>query len=639
MKRLIMDKEQKNELTKIIISIIILIALIVMEHTGIFPESLTESRLFMLPFLIPILLCGADVIKEAVEGIVHLEVMGEEFLMTVAVLGAFFIGEYSEGAAVMVFYSLGEWFQDYAVDKSRDSISELLDIAPEHANIIGADGSISGADPGKVKPGDLLLVKPGERVPVDGVIVKGRTMLDTAAITGESVPRNAGEGDQIVSGCINGEAAVTVKATASYDNSTVARIMELVETASEKKSRTENFITRFAKIYTPAVVFSALLLAVLPPVLGYGSFMKWIERACTFLVVSCPCALVISVPLSFFGGIGAASRIGVLVKGSNYLELLAETDTLVSDKTGTLTKGDFTVTKVIPKEPYDESEVLEKAAYAEHFSTHPIAASIRAAYAELDREGINLLPVDASRITDHNNISGKGTSCVANGKRIAVGKISLMREMGLSAEEITGEAGTVVYVAEEEIYLGAIVISDTIKETAKDAVSDMKAAGIKRLVMLTGDRKETAEIVAKELGVDEVYAELLPQGKVEIMEKIKAESRHAAFVGDGINDAPVLAGADLGIAMGSMGSDAAIEAADIVIMDDDMSKIPRVKRIARKTVGIAKQNITFALAVKFLILILGAFGIANMWAAVFSDVGVAFLCVMNSMRMLRCHGE
>lgn len=634
-----MEKEQKSELTKIIVSIVILVALIVLEHTGVFPESFTGSRLFMIPFLIPILLCGSEVIKEAVEGIVHLEVMGEEFLMTVAVLGAFFIGEYSEGAAVMVFYSLGEWFQDYAVDKSRDSISELLDIAPEHANIIGEDGSVAEADPKQVKPGDMLLVKPGERVPVDGVIVKGSTMLDTAAITGESVPRSAGEGDQIVSGCINGESAVTVKAVSSYDNSTVARIMELVETASEKKSRTENFITRFAKIYTPAVVLSAVLLAAVPPLLGYGSFMNWIARACTFLVVSCPCALVISVPLSFFGGIGASSRIGALVKGSNYLEVLAETDTLVSDKTGTLTKGDFRVSRVIPEGSSEEAYILERAAYAEHFSTHPIASSIRAGYVECIEKDNGRLPVDASKISEHNNISGKGTSCMIDGKRIAVGKKSLMRELGIEADEVTGEAGTVVYVAEDDICLGAIVISDSIKETAREALADMRRTGIGRIVMLTGDRKETADIVAEELGVDEVYSELLPQDKVEIMEKVSSESRHAAFVGDGINDAPVLAGADLGIAMGSMGSDAAIEAADIVIMDDEIGKIPRVKRIAMKTVGIAKQNITFALAVKFLILVLGALGFANMWAAVFSDVGVAMLCVMNSMRMLGYRGE
>lgn len=633
-----MEKEQKNELIKILFSAALLIILIIAEHAGVFPKSFTESRWFMLPFLVPTLLCGLEVFKGAIEGIKHMEMLDEEFLMSVAVIGAFFIGEYSEGAAVMVFYELGEWFQDYAVDKSRDSISDLLNIAPEHANIISEDGSVKEVDPEAVKPGDLLLVKPGERVPVDGTVVSGDTMLDTAAITGESVPRHVEEGDLIVSGCINGENAVRIKASASYENSTVARIMELVEEASDKKSRTENFITKFAHIYTPLVVAGAVLIAVVPPLIGMGGFMGWIGRACTFLVVSCPCALVISVPLSFFGGIGAASRIGALVKGSNYLEVLAETDTLVSDKTGTLTKGNFSVTEVIPSgELLADGEsieslkqrILEDAAYAEHFSTHPIAVSVAKAFTG---------QVDAAKISRHENYSGKGTSCIVDGKTILAGNIKLMQDNGILAAA-ENRAGTVIYVAEDGKYLGAIVIADAVKEAAGEAVKEMRLAGIKRIVMLTGDRKETAESVAEAIGITEVHSELLPQDKVAIMEKIAGESRHAAFVGDGINDAPVLAGADLGIAMGSMGSDAAIEAADIVIMDDAIEKIPAVKRIAQRTVGIAKQNIVFALVVKLIILVLGAAGIANMWAAVFADVGVAILCVINSMRMLRYKGE
>ena len=623
-----MSEKLKRDLRVILLAAAVFFALLIAEKSGHF-DAVFENRwakiaLYMVPFLI----AGHKVLWKALLGIKNLQMFDESFLMTIASIGAFVTGECEEAAAVMLFYQVGEWFQSYAVGKSRGSITALMDIVPEYANVEAEDGTITTVDPDDVEPGDVLIIKPGERIPVDAEVISGESLINTAALTGESVPRRASAGSQIISGCVNGEGLLKVRALKCYDDSTVARILELVENASEKKSRTENFITRFAKVYTPLVVAAALILAIIPSIVT-GQASVWIYRACTFLVISCPCALVISVPLAFFGGIGASSRDGVLVKGSNYLELLADLSCVVSDKTGTLTEGNFRVSALECAEGASEEELLRAAAAAEGLSTHPIAVSIREAYAEKDGR-------ELPRILDTENISGKGLSATTEEGRILVGNALLMRENGIEPVPVNDEAATVSYVAKDGRYLGAVLIRDTVKRGAAEAIRAIKDAGVSRFVMLTGDRESTARAVAGELGITECCAELLPADKVEKTEALLAEEKNGtlAFIGDGINDAPVLMRADVGIAMGSLGSDAAIEAADVVIMDDDIARLPLVIRIAGKTVRIAKENIVFALVVKVLILILGALGAANMWAAVFADVGVAVLCILNSMRLL-----
>lgn len=618
---------------RIVAAFIMLIAIMVGEHTGL-SERIQPHVLLALICLVPYLVIGYDILFKAARNIRNGQIFDENFLMMVATFGAFGVGEYSEAVAVMLFYQVGELFQGYAVGKSRQSISDMMDICPEYANI-EEDGVLTQVDPDDVEIGTIIVIKPGERVPLDGVVVEGDSMVDTAALTGESVPRRATVGDDIISGCVNGSGTLKVRTTKEFDDSTVARILELVENASSKKAQVENFITRFAKYYTPVVTVGAVVLAIIPPIVlsvtGAGSlgtlFGTWIYRACTFLVISCPCALVISVPLGFFGGIGAASKKGVLVKGSNYLEAVAELDTIVFDKTGTLTKGEFKVNEVTPVQ-MESQELLELAALAEGYSTHPIAASIREAYGK---------PLAMERVERTEEISGHGIHTFIDGREVYVGNAKLMNSLNLAFTE-SKSAGTVVYVACEGSFAGMVVISDTVKEGAREALAAMKHVGVKKTVMLTGDRKEAAEAVAAELGIDEVHYELLPADKVSQVENLLAalpEKGKLAFVGDGINDAPVLTRADVGIAMGSMGSDAAIEAADVVLMDDDVRKIASIVSIARKTLRIVKQNIVFALAVKALVLILGATGYANMWAAVFADVGVSVLAILNSMRTLR----
>ena len=616
-------KKQKNALVRIIVTFVLFAALFACEHTGVF-APLPEWAC-MLIFLVPYGIIGYDIVFKAVRNIAHGQVIDENFLMLVATVAAFCIGEYSEAVAVMLFYQVGELFQSYAVGKSRKSITDLMDIVPEYANV-EFGGEIEQVDPDDVEVGDTIIIKPGERIPLDAVITEGETMIDTAALTGESVPRRAVVGDEVISGCINGSGTIKARVTKAFEDSTVTRILELVENAGSKKAHVENFITRFAKIYTPVVTIAAVILAVIPPLFD-GNWGEWIARACTFLVISCPCALVISVPLGFFGGIGAASRNGILVKGGNYLEAVSSLTTVVFDKTGTLTKGEFKVSEVRAASCSYE-ELLETAALAECFSNHPIAVSIREAYGK---------PVNPQRVGNSGETAGHGVSADVDGKHVLLGNHKLMKANGIEAEELNC-AGTVVYAAADGVYLGAIVISDGIKDGSKDAITALKAAGVKRTVMLTGDRKAEADAVSAELGLDEHFSELLPADKVGMVEKLLAERKKTdrlAFVGDGINDAPVLARADVGIAMGSMGSDAAIEAADVVIMDDDLRKIPLVMRIASKTMRIVRENIVFALAVKLAVLVLGALGIANMWLAVFADVGVAVLAILNSMRTLR----
>ena len=628
-----MTKKQKQMVVRIVAAFIMLIAIMVGEHTGL-SERIQPHVLLALICLVPYLVIGYDILFKAARNIRNGQIFDENFLMMVATFGAFGVGEYSEAVAVMLFYQVGELFQGYAVGKSRQSISDMMDICPEYANI-EEDGVLTQVDPDDVEIGTIIVIKPGERVPLDGVVVEGDSMVDTAALTGESVPRRATVGDDIISGCVNGSGTLKVRTTKEFDDSTVARILELVENASSKKAQVENFITRFAKYYTPVVTVGAVVLAIIPPIVlsvtGAGSlgtlFGTWIYRACTFLVISCPCALVISVPLGFFGGIGAASKKGVLVKGSNYLEAVAELDTIVFDKTGTLTKGEFKVNEVTPVQ-MESQKLLELAALAEGYSTHPIAASIREAYGK---------PLAMERVERTEEISGHGIHTFIDGREVYVGNAKLMNSLNLAFTE-SKSAGTVVYVACEGSFAGTVVISDTVKEGAREALAAMKHVGVKKTVMLTGDRKEAAEAVAAELGIDEVHYELLPADKVSQVENLLAAlpgKGKLAFVGDGINDAPVLTRADVGIAMGSMGSDAAIEAADVVLMDDDVRKIASIVSIARKTLRIVKQNIVFALAVKALVLILGATGYANMWAAVFADVGVSVLAILNSMRTLR----
>ena len=618
-----MTKKQKKMLYRIIVTFLLFAVLMVCEHTGRM-DGWNKIVLFVI-YLVPYLVIGYDIVYKAARNISHGQVFDENFLMMIATFGAFGVGEYSEAVAVMLFYQVGELFQGYAVGKSRQSISDMMDICPEYANI-EEDGVLKQVDPDDVEVGSIIVVKPGERIPLDGIVVEGESLIDTAALTGESVPRSAKAGDEIISGCVNGSGTLKVKTTKEFDDSTVAKILELVENASSKKAKVENFITRFAKYYTPVVTIGAVILAILPPLILGGGWAEWIQRACIFLVISCPCALVISVPLGFFGGIGAASKIGVLVKGSNYLEAVAEMTTIVFDKTGTLTKGEFKVTDVITENSSKE-ELIELAALGEGYSNHPIANSIREAYGK---------ELDLNRVTNTEEIAGHGIKAVIDGKTILLGNEKLMKSESIFYTSCKS-MGTVVYVACNGVFEGAVVISDTIKDGAKEAIRDMKQVGVRHTVMLTGDRREAAETVAQTLGIDEVHAELLPGGKVEQVEallKAEKQKERLAFVGDGINDAPVLTRADIGIAMGSMGSDAAIEAADIVLMDDDVTKIASVVRIARKTLRIVKQNIVFALAIKALVLILGALGMANMWEAVFADVGVSVIAILNSMRTL-----
>lgn len=618
-----MTKKQKKMLYRIIVTFLLFAVLMVCEHTGGM-DGWNKIVLFVI-YLVPYLVIGYDIVYKAARNISHGQVFDENFLMMIATFGAFGVGEYSEAVAVMLFYQVGELFQGYAVGKSRQSISDMMDICPEYANI-EEDGVLKQVDPDDVEVGSIIVVKPGERIPLDGIVVEGESLIDTAALTGESVPRSAKAGDEIISGCVNGSGTLKVKTTKEFDDSMVAKILELVENASSKKAKVENFITRFAKYYTPVVTIGAVILAILPPLILGGGWAEWIQRACIFLVISCPCALVISVPLGFFGGIGAASKIGVLVKGSNYLEAVAEMTTIVFDKTGTLTKGEFKVTDVITENGSKE-ELIELAALGEGYSNHPIANSIREAYGK---------ELDLNRVTNTEEIAGHGIKAVIDGKTVLLGNEKLMKSESIFYTSCKS-MGTVVYVACNGVFEGAVVISDTIKDGAKEAIRDMKQVGVRHTVMLTGDRREAAETVAQTLGIDEVHAELLPGGKVEQVEallKAEKQKERLAFVGDGINDAPVLTRADIGIAMGSMGSDAAIEAADIVLMDDDVTKIASVVRIARKTLRIVKQNIVFALAIKALVLILGALGMANMWEAVFADVGVSVIAILNSMRTL-----
>ena len=618
-----MTKKQKKMLIRILCSFVLLVAAAIVEK--LLPDALPQWG-WLLVFLAPYLLIGYDVLKEAVESIFHGQMLDEHFLMMVATVGALCVGELEEAVAVMLFYQVGELFQSYAVGKSRKSISALMDIRPDYANI-ERDGKLEQVDPEEIQVGDIIVVKAGEKVPLDGVVMEGKTTLNTAALTGESLPRDAAEGDEIISGCVNISGLIRVRVTKPFSESTVSRILELVENASNKKTRTERFITRFARIYTPAVVGAAVLLAIVPPLVLHGNWSDWIYRALTFLVVSCPCALVISVPLSFFGGIGGASSKGILVKGSNYIEALAHCETVVFDKTGTLTEGSFQVTAVHP-DAVDEKELLRLAAAAESYSDHPISLSLKTACHD---------SIDSELVTNVHEIAGKGVQAEFEGHTLSVGNGKLMESLGIE-EHKCHKVGTIVHVAMDGKYLGHIVISDVIKPDAAKAIADLKACGVQRTVMLTGDRREVAQNVAQQLKLDDVKAELMPQGKVEAVEellKAKNPKSTLAFVGDGINDAPVLSRADIGIAMGALGSDAAIEAADVVLMDDQPSKIAEAIRISRKTMGIAMQNIIFALAVKAVVLAVTAFGAGNMWWAVFADVGVSVIAILNAMRALR----
>lgn len=624
-----MMKKQKIMLYRIIAAAVIYVPLFVLEHMGKL-EFQSEIPVQFLLFMIPYLIVGWDIIYRAVRNISHGQVFDENFLMCIATFGALGVKEYSEAVAVMLFYQIGELFQSYAVNRSRQSISAMMDICPEYANI-EEDGKLKQVDPDDVEIGTEIVIKAGERVPLDGVVVSGTSFVDTSALTGESVPREVTEGSEIISGCVNGSGLLKVRTTKEFDDSTVAKILELVENASSKKAHVENFITKFAKYYTPIVVCAAVVLAFLPPIILGGEFAEWIQRACIFLVISCPCALVISVPLGFFGGIGAASKQGVLVKGSNYLEALSEMKTIVFDKTGTLTKGEFVVSEVIPN-GWEKEGLLEVAALAEGYSDHPISAALKKAYEEAELGELSM-----DRVEQAEEIAGHGIKAKIDGRVVYAGNAKLMEEKGVEYEPCT-VPGTVVYLAAEKEFLGTIVISDTVKPEAKRAIAQLKQSGVKKTVMLTGDRKDVGEAVAESLGIDEVYTDLLPGDKVDKVEALLGElgeKEKLGFVGDGINDAPVLSRADIGIAMGSMGSDAAIEAADVVLMDDNILKISSIMRIAGKTLQIVHQNIVFALGVKVLVLILGALGMANMWEAVFADVGVSVIAILNSMRTLK----
>ena len=618
-----MTKKQKKTRKRILTALGLFLALELAEHLA--PDALPGLAWPVL-YLIPYGIIGWDVLWRAIRNIKNGQVFDENFLMSVATVGAFGCGEYPEAVAVMLFYQVGELFQSVAVDRSRKSISALMDIRPDYANM-ERNGELVQVDPEEVSVGDVIVVKAGERVPLDGTVLEGTSSLDTAALTGESLPRDVQAGDEVVSGCVNLTGVLHVKVNKPFGESTVAKILDLVENSSSKKAKAENFITKFARYYTPAVVFAALALAALPPLLGMGPWLMWVQRALNFLVVSCPCALVISIPLSFFGGIGGASKQGILVKGGNYLEALAQAGIVVFDKTGTLTKGSFEVTAVHPQQ-VSEGELLELAALAERFSDHPISRSIQAA--------CQFAP-DPNRVTDAKEIAGHGVQAVVDGKTVLAGNQKLMDQFHIPFEDACHHVGTIIHVAVDGVYMGHIVISDQVKEGAKETLRDLKAAGVRKTVMLTGDSQAVGQAVAGQLGLDEVHAELLPGDKVDQVERLlqsKGPKEQLVFVGDGINDAPVLSRADIGVAMGAMGSDAAIEAADIVLMDDDLKKLPVAVRIARKTLRIVRENIVFALAVKFLVLILSALGVANMWWAVFADVGVSVIAILNSMRML-----
>ena len=633
-----MTKKQKKVLRRIIISAVLLVAMAVtftvLDKTGMVDlenPSVMWRCIEIVAYLIPYLIIGYDILKKAFLGIIHGEVFDENFLMAIATVGAMVLGEYKEASAVMLFYQVGELFQSYAVGKSRKNITALMDIRPDYANI-EKDGKLEQVDPDDVQIGTVIVVQPGEKVPIDGKVVEGVSSLNTSALTGESVPREVHVGDEIISGCVNLNGLIKIETTKEFGESTVSKILDLVENSSMKKSRSENFITRFAKYYTPAVCIAALALAVLPPLVNIimgnpAAWSKWIIRALTTLVISCPCALVISIPLSFFGGIGGASAKGILVKGSNYLEALSYTKYVVCDKTGTLTKGVFQVTEIHPEGGMSEADLLEKAALVESYSNHPISKSLKEAYG---KEIVN------NRVTDAKEISGHGVSAVVDGHEVAAGNVKLMKQMNIQAAVPTS-VGTEIHVAVDGKYAGYILISDVVKPNAKEAISGLKAAGVEKVVMLTGDARKVADAVGSELGVDEVRSELLPGDKVDEVEKLiaaKGEKEKLAFVGDGINDAPVLSRADIGIAMGALGSDAAIEAADIVLMDDDPAKIATAMKISKKTLRIVHQNIVFALVIKFACLALGAVGFVNMWWAIFADVGVMILAVLNATRAL-----
>lgn len=616
-----MNKKQKKMLTRIIIAAVLIVAFSLLPV-----EGYLRFGLFMIPYLV----IGYDILQKAFKGILNKQVFDENFLMAVATVGAILLGDYSEGVAVMLFYQIGELFQSYAVGKSRRNISELMDIRPDYANI-EKDGTLEQVDPDEVEIGTIIVVQPGEKVPIDGVIIEGTSTLNTSALTGESLPRDAKAGDEVISGCINMTGLLKIRTTKEFGESTVSKILELVENSSSRKSKSENFISKFAKYYTPAVCYGALALAIIPPIvlliMGEPAMWgDWIYRALTFLVISCPCALVISIPLSFFAGIGGASNQGVLVKGSNYLETLAQTKYVVFDKTGTMTQGVFEVSGIHHSEMPDE-KLLEYAALAECSSSHPISKSLQKAYGK---------PIDRNRVTDIEEISGNGVIAKVDGVSVAAGNTKLMDRLGIAYQDCH-HVGTVVHMAVDGKYAGHILISDIIKPHAKEAITELKKAGISKTVMLTGDSKRVADQVAKELGIQEVYSELLPADKVSKVEELlhqKSEKNKLAFVGDGINDAPVLSRADIGIAMGALGSDAAIEAADIVLMDDDPLKISKAIKIARKCIRIVYENIYFAIGIKILCLILGALGIANMWMAIFADVGVMIIAVLNAIRTL-----
>ena len=616
-----MNKKQKKMLIRIIIAAVLIV---------VFSLLPAEGYLRFVLFMIPYLVIGYDILKKAFKGILNKQVFDENFLMAVATVGAILLGDYSEGVAVMLFYQIGELFQSYAVGKSRRNISELMDIRPDYANI-EKDGTLEQVDPDEVEIGTIIVVQPGEKVPIDGVITEGTSTLNTSALTGESLPRDAKAGDEVISGCINMTGLLKIRTTKEFGESTVSKILELVENSSSRKSRSENFISKFAKYYTPAVCYGALALAFIPPIvlliMGKPAIWgDWIYRALTFLVISCPCALVISIPLSFFAGIGGASNQGILVKGSNYLETLAQTKYVVFDKTGTMTQGVFEVSGIHHNEMPDE-KLLEYAALAECSSSHPISKSLQKAYGK---------PIDRNRVTDIEEISGNGVIAKVDGISVAAGNTKLMNRLGIAYQDCH-HVGTVVHMAIDGKYAGHILISDIIKPHAKEAIAELKKAGISKTVMLTGDSKRVADQVAEELGIQEVYSELLPADKVSRVEELlnqKSEKAKLAFVGDGINDAPVLSRADIGIAMGALGSDAAIEAADIVLMDDDPLKISKAIKIARKCIRIVYENIYFAIGIKILCLILGALGIANMWVAIFADVGVMILAVLNAIRTL-----